>query len=146
MPPPHLTSPPPPSPTVICVSSVTILLMSCVSCKAMIVFSSLQDGRSSLMLASWNGHHEVVKMLLLAGAKFDLRDNVSTTNARWWPVPWCDSVQWTRRICAHHCIGDYLSVFISSGWTVITDVGILEWTPWGCEDVVISLCQCWFTG
>ena len=77
------STPLPPSPTVICVSFVTILLLSCVSCKAMIVFSFPQDGRSSLMLASQNGHHEVVKVSLSACANVDLQDNVSTTS----PIP-----------------------------------------------------------
>ena len=41
-------------------------------------YSSLQVGQSSLMLAFQNGHHEVVKVLLSAGAKVDLQDVVST--------------------------------------------------------------------
>ena len=39
--------------------------------------SSLQDGQSSLMIASQNGHNGVVRMLLSAGAKVDLQDEVS---------------------------------------------------------------------
>ena len=52
-------------------------MISCVSCTAMIMCSSLQDGRSSLMIASQNGHNGVAKMLLSAGAKVDLQDEVS---------------------------------------------------------------------
>ena len=51
--------------------------MSCVSCIAMIMCSSLQDGRSSLMIASQNGHNEIVMMLLSAGMEVDLQDKVS---------------------------------------------------------------------
>ena len=58
-------------------SSVSILVMGCVSYTAMIMCSSLQDGRSSLMIASQNGHNAVVRMLLSAGAKVDLQDEVS---------------------------------------------------------------------
>ena len=87
MPPPLLNLPPPP--TVVCVSSVTIILMSCVSCSAMIMFSSLQVGKSSLMSASYHGHHEVVKMLLSAGAKVDLLDKVSTTSPSQGPMVSC---------------------------------------------------------
>ena len=72
--------PPRPSPTGVRVSSVTMLLMSCVSCSAMIMFSSYQDGWSSLLFAYRHGHHEVVKMLLSAGANIDLQDKVSTTS------------------------------------------------------------------
>ena len=36
---------------------------------------SLQDGHSSLMLASKNGHVEVVEMLLSKGAQVDLQDD-----------------------------------------------------------------------
>ena len=84
MPPPHLNFPP--SPTGICVSSVIILLMSCVFCSTMIMFSSLQDGWSSLMVASQNGHHEVVKVLLSDGAKIDLQDEVSSTSSSQGPA------------------------------------------------------------
>ena len=45
----------------------------------MIMCSSLQDELSSLMLASQNGHIEVLRMLLSAGAKVDLQNKVSTT-------------------------------------------------------------------
>ena len=68
---------------------MTILLMSCVSCSAMIMFALLQDGRSSLMLASQNGHHEVVKVLLSAGAKVDLQDKVSFTSPSQDPMLTC---------------------------------------------------------
>ena len=51
--------------------------MSCVSCTAIIMCSSLQDGRSSLMIASQNGHNQVVKVLLSAGIEVDLQDGVS---------------------------------------------------------------------
>ena len=74
MPPPKLNLSP--SPTVVCVSSVTILLMSCVSSIAIIMFSSPQLEISSLMYASQNGHHEVVKVLLSAGANVDFQNKV----------------------------------------------------------------------
>ena len=54
--------------------------MSCVSCTAMIMFSSPQHGWSSLMFASHNGHLEVMIMLLSAGANVDLQNKVSTTS------------------------------------------------------------------
>ena len=38
---------------------------------------SLQNGKSSLILASWEGHTEVVKMLLSSCANVDLQDNVN---------------------------------------------------------------------
>ena len=63
--------------------------MSCVSCSAMIMFSSVQVGQSSLMLASQNGHNEVVKVLLSAGAKVDLQDQVSTTSPSQGPTVTC---------------------------------------------------------
>ena len=46
-------------------------------CTDMIICSYLQDGRSSLMLASWNGLHDVVEMVLSAGANVDLQCTVS---------------------------------------------------------------------
>ena len=48
----------------------------------MILFSCLQDGWSSLMVASENGHHEVVKVLLSVGAKVDLLNKVSTAHPK----------------------------------------------------------------
>ena len=42
-----------------------------------ISLSLLQDGQSSLMLASKKGHVKVVEMLLLKGAQVDLQDKVS---------------------------------------------------------------------
>ena len=84
--------PPPPSPTSVRVSSVTILLMSCVFCSAMIMYSSLQVGQSSLMLASENGHHEVVEVLLSAGANVDLQDEVSSTSPSRVPTVTCPDV------------------------------------------------------
>ena len=90
MPPPHLNFPlPPPSPTGVRVSSVTMLLMNCVSCSAMIMFSSLQVGWSSLLVASENGHHEVVKVLLSAGANVDLQNEVSTSGPSHDPTVTC---------------------------------------------------------
>ena len=53
------------------------------------MFSSLQDRISSLMAASYNGHHEVVKMLLSAGAKVDLKNLVSTTSPSQGPMVTC---------------------------------------------------------
>ena len=60
--------------------------MSCVSCIAMIMFPSPQHGRSSLLFASQNGHNEVVRILLSAGAKLDLQNTVSTTSPSLGPV------------------------------------------------------------
>ena len=54
--------------------------MSCIMCTEMIMFSS-QDGRSSLMFASQNGHNELVRILLSAGAKVDLQNKVSNTSS-----------------------------------------------------------------
>ena len=50
------------------------------TCTAITICSSLQLGLSSLMVASLNGHEEVVRMLLSAGAKPDLQDKVSSTS------------------------------------------------------------------
>ena len=44
------------------------------------ISSSLQGGSSSLILASDEGHKEVVEMLLSADAHVDLQDNVSSTS------------------------------------------------------------------
>ena len=44
---------------------------------AITISLSLQDGQSSLMWASKNGHVEVVEMLLSKGAQVDLQDKVS---------------------------------------------------------------------
>ena len=46
---------------------------------AIIICSSLQGGQSSMMRASENGHEEVVRILLSAGANVDLQDLVSST-------------------------------------------------------------------
>ena len=61
-------------------------MMSYSFCTAMIMCSSLQDGQSSLMFASQNGHIEVVRMLLSADAKLDIQDEVSTTNPSHGPM------------------------------------------------------------
>ncbi|KAJ9438284.1 Ankyrin repeat [Diplonema papillatum] len=39
----------------------------------------LLDGSTALHLASWNGHSEVVKELIAAGAKVDVQDNDGST-------------------------------------------------------------------
>ena len=96
---PHLNFPP--SPTGVCGSSVTLTDVLCI-CTAIIMCSSLQDGQTSLMLASCNCHQEVVEILLSTGTKVDLLNKVSTTS----PLQ-CDVVLWSRGICAHHCSGDY---------------------------------------
>ena len=44
---------------------------------AITISLSLQDGQSSLMLASKKGHVKVVEMLISAGAKVDLQDKVT---------------------------------------------------------------------
>ena len=41
---------------------------------SIIIHSSLQDGTSSLMLACSEGHEEVVRILLSAGADADLQN------------------------------------------------------------------------
>ena len=38
--------------------------------------SSLQSGKTALMMASKNGHDEVVRMLVSAGAQVNLQDKV----------------------------------------------------------------------
>ena len=53
--------------------------MSCVSCTDMILFSSPQDGMSSLMFASQNGHNELVRILISIGGKVDLQSIVSSS-------------------------------------------------------------------
>ena len=75
-----------PLPTGVCVSSVRILVISCASCTAMIMFSSPQHGRSSLMFASQNGHNEAVRILLTAGANVDLQNKVSSTSPSQGPM------------------------------------------------------------
>ena len=57
----------------------------------MITFSSLQDGWSSLIVASRYGHHEVVKALLSDGANIDLLTKVSTTSPSQRPCPELES-------------------------------------------------------
>ena len=51
-----------------------------VSGMSIIVHSSLQNGRSSLMWACWKGHAEVVKILLSAGAHVNDQNKVSSTS------------------------------------------------------------------
>ena len=87
MPPYHHTFPS--SPTDVCVSSVSILVMNCASCTAMILFSSPQHGWSALLFASQNGHSEVVRMLLSAGANVDLQNKVSITRPSHSPMVTC---------------------------------------------------------
>ena len=63
--------------------------MSCFSCIAMIMFSTPQHGRSSLMFASQNGHSKVVRILLSAGADVHLQNKVSTTSPSKGPMVTC---------------------------------------------------------
>ena len=51
-----------------------------VSGMSIIIYSSLQDGTSSLMWACINGRAEVVKILLSAGAHVNDQDWVSSTS------------------------------------------------------------------
>ena len=44
---------------------------------AITIYLSLQNGQSSLMLASMSGHEKVVEILLLAGADRKLKGKVS---------------------------------------------------------------------
>ena len=55
-------------------SSFVVILTSCCGCCTV----SPQDGWSSLMVASENGHMEVVDKLVQHGARVDLQDNVNT--------------------------------------------------------------------
>ena len=50
-----------------------------VSEMSIIIPSSLQNGWSSLMRACWNGHAEVVRILVSAGAHVNDQDEVSST-------------------------------------------------------------------
>ena len=50
-----------------------------VSGMSIIIHSSLQNGWSSLMRACWNGHAEVVRILVSAGAHVNDQDEVSST-------------------------------------------------------------------
>ena len=63
--------------------------MSCVSSIAVIMTSSPQSENSSLIFASHKGHHEVVKVLLSAGAKVDLQNKVSTSSPSQGPTVTC---------------------------------------------------------
>ena len=47
---------------------------------SIIIFSSLQDGKSSLKMACEHGHMEVVRMLLSAGAHVNDQNKVSNTS------------------------------------------------------------------
>ena len=46
---------------------------------SIIIHSSLQDGRSSLMWACRNGHAEVVRILVSAGTHVNDQNKVSST-------------------------------------------------------------------
>ena len=43
----------------------------------LLITLTLQDGQTALYVASWNGHDEVVKILLKAKADLNLQRNVS---------------------------------------------------------------------
>ena len=43
-----------------------------------IIHFAIQDGYTALRTASFNGHHKVVELLLVAGANPDLQDKVRT--------------------------------------------------------------------
>ena len=51
-----------------------------VSAMSIIIHSSLQGGWSSLMEACWNGHAEVVRILVSAGAQVNDQNKVSSTS------------------------------------------------------------------
>ena len=51
-----------------------------VSGMSIIIHLSLQDGWSSLMEACFNGHAEVVRILVSAGAHVNDQDKVSSTS------------------------------------------------------------------
>ena len=51
-----------------------------VSGMSIIIHSSLQDATSSLMLACMNGHAEVVRILVSAGAHVNDQNRVSSTS------------------------------------------------------------------
>ena len=61
------------------VSYVTGIVWWDVSGMSIIMHSSLQDGTSSLMRACWNGHAEVVRILVSAGAHVNHQNKVSST-------------------------------------------------------------------
>ena len=44
-----------------------------------VVLSILQDGWSPLMIASWHGHHEILKVLIEQGANINSQNKVSMT-------------------------------------------------------------------
>ena len=52
-----------------------------VSGMSIIIYSSLQDGLSSLMWACVCGHAEVVRILLSAGAHVNYQSEVSSTSS-----------------------------------------------------------------
>ena len=62
------------------VSYVTGIVWWDVSGMSIIIHSSLQDGTSSLMWACLNGHAEVVKILVSAGAHVNHQNKVSSTS------------------------------------------------------------------
>ena len=53
-----------------------------VSGMSIIILSSLQKGSSSLMLACYNGHAVVVRILVSAGAHVNDQNKVSTSPAQ----------------------------------------------------------------
>ena len=57
------------------------------------IYSSLQNGEYSLMVASKNGHVEVVWMLLSAGVKPDPQQVSSSSPAQGYGVTWEWEVQ-----------------------------------------------------
>ena len=52
-----------------------------VSGMSIIIHSSLQDGNSSLMWACYNGHAEVVRILISAGVHVNHQEEVSSTSS-----------------------------------------------------------------
>ena len=59
---------------------VILVFCCCSSCSSLYhSMSSLQDGVTALLMASQNGHEEVVRLLLQSGAK-DMPDNVRMFN------------------------------------------------------------------
>lgn len=59
-----------------------------------VIWLSIQDGRTPLMVASYNGHVDVVHILIEAHTNIELQDKVSTSLYN--QLPHCVWWQWTH--------------------------------------------------